>query len=770
VLVGRSYESEQVLPFGPWVDALRPAVTDDAVLASLNPVWRSELTRLFPEIAGPALPAAGDDARRLFEGVTRLVQLLTVQRPLVLILEDLHWADEMSLRLLAFLCRRAPTFPLLVTLTVREEELPTAPVLLRVLEELGGERHVARLTIPPLPRGDAQLLVRALARSGHDEADLERLGERIWAASEGNPFVITEAVRSVDHGTPSASLPFPDRVQQLIAGRVARFSPQSQELLAVAAVIGREFEFALLQRAAGLPEHEATAGIEELVRRRAVHFVGERFDFTHERFREVVHRDLLAPRRALLHRQVADALETLYAGRLEPHYAALGFHYNVAEVWEKAATYLRRAGVQAAARSAYRQAVDHFQQTLQALGRLPTTREVLEQLIDVRFDLRHAAVQVADVPAVLADLREAEALARTLGDPRRLGWVSDYMSNYFDNVGEPGEAINRGREALETAEALGDFGLQVAANYHLGCAHYSTGDYRAALDCFSPLLPSLQGAESIERFGLAVPPAILCRTWAAWCLAELGEFAAGRAMAEEAVEIAEVTKRPLDLLYALRAGDLLSLRKGDVATRIAALERGLDLCRAEDLASSSIFPWATSALGYAYALSGHHHEALPLLLQSEAWLASHESARPSLYFGWLSEAYLLTGQPEKAATLAESSLDGARARRARGYEAWALRLLGEIAARRDPPGREIAEAHYRAALRLAGELGMRPLVAHCHLGLGALYRSAPRTARSSEHLTTAATLYRSMEMGFWLARAEEALGSPGPHGPWSGVR
>src|SRR5262245_4194818 len=387
VLLGRCYESQQVLPFGPWVDALRAGgVSQDAeALGELAPAWRAELTRLLPEVRTPDLPASSDDLLRLFESVAQLFERLTIQGPLAIVLEDLHWADEMSLRLLAFVMRRTQAAPTLIAATAREEELASATVLQRVLDEISTEPHFVRMPLSPLSRDDTAALVRSLARRGSDDALVARLSERLWAASEGNPFIVVETMRALDDGAATEAapnLPLPERVRQVIAGRLERLSERGQQLAAVAAVIGREFEFSVLHMAAGLGVRDAAEGVEELVRRRVLHGIGEQLDFTHERVREVVHDRLLAHRRKLLHGQLAKALEEVYAENLEPHYAALGLHCIEGEIWGKAATYLRRAGIQACARSAYSEAAAFFKQALGALRRLSETRETTEMAID----------------------------------------------------------------------------------------------------------------------------------------------------------------------------------------------------------------------------------------------------------------------------------------------------------------------------------------------------------------------------------------------------
>jgi tetratricopeptide (TPR) repeat protein len=157
-----------------------------------------------------------------------------------------------------------------------------------------------------------------------------------------------------------------------------------------------------------------------------------------------------------------------------------------------------------------------------------------------------------------------------------------------------------------------------------------------------------------------------------------------------------------------------------------------------------------ACLGAAYALSGRLPEALPLLEQ-----AVEQNVHASV--AYLSQGYLLAGRLEEAHTLAERTLALTRAHQERGHQAYALRLLGGIATRREPPERALAAAHYRQALALAEELGMRPLVAHCHRGLGTLYAQTGQREQARAALSTAIEMYRAMEMTFWLPQAEAVL-------------
>jgi tetratricopeptide (TPR) repeat protein len=186
------------------------------------------------------------------------------------------------------------------------------------------------------------------------------------------------------------------------------------------------------------------------------------------------------------------------------------------------------------------------------------------------------------------------------------------------------------------------------------------------------------------------------------------------------------------------------------------LDRGFGQCQVANI--RTWFPTVAATLGYAYTLVGRVAEALPLLQQAAAQdTSSGISAAHARWVAYLSEAYLLTGHMDEATGLARSALAFARDLKARGNEAYALWLLGEIHAHQDPPQVEAAEAAYRQALALAEELGMRPLLAHCHLGLGTLYTKVGRLAQARAALWTAIELFQAMEMTFWLPRAEATL-------------
>ncbi len=229
---------------------------------------------------------------------------------------------------------------------------------------------------------------------------------------------------------------------------------------------------------------------------------------------------------------------------------------------------------------------------------------------------------------------------------------------------------------------------------------------------------------------------------------------------DEGLRVAEAVAHPTSLMMASWGIGRLALRQGDLRRALPRLERAMSIC--QDADNPALFPLVAATLGTAYTLDGRVADAVSLLTQAlEQATATARVDFQVLCRLPLGEAYVLAGRLEEAQALAEDTLALTRERQERGNEAYALRLLGDIAARRDPPEDEPAVAHYQQALTLADELGMRPLQAHCHHGLGTLYATRGQGEQARTALATAIEMYRAMDMTFWLPQAEAALAHGG---------
>jgi tetratricopeptide (TPR) repeat protein len=400
------------------------------------------------------------------------------------------------------------------------------------------------------------------------------------------------------------------------------------------------------------------------------------------------------------------------------------------------------------AQAANREAIAHLEQTLGALRHLPEIRETTELTIDVRIAIRHALNQLGDLARMGEHLHEAEVLARRLGDQHRLARIATFMVIQCLATGDYDEAVRFGREALSLARILDDRSTEVLATSYLGMTHAARGEFSAAAT-FLGRNVALEGDLRSERFGAPAIQSALSGAHLADVLSQLGRFDEAIGHAEAAVRIAEAADNPFTLYLGLIDLGRAHLRRGDLPRATRVLERGLDLCRTRQIVVG--IPAVATALGAAYALAGRADEALPLVAGAvEEFRRRQIHIRPALILLCAGMTHLSAGRIDEAASHAREALALTRRLGARGSEADALCLAGDVAS---TGGAEDAQGYYREALALAGELGMRPLVAHCHLGLGKLYRRTGKDAQAREHLTTATTMYREMDMRFWLEQA-----------------
>jgi DNA-binding SARP family transcriptional activator len=753
VLTGRAYESEQILAFGPWVAALRAArmAADTRLVERLEPAWRAELSRLLPELGDP--PSTTVDARRLFDAVAAALGHLAALQPLLFVLEDLHWADEMTARLLGFVGRRLAEWPLLVVVTARAEEIADAPALAAALDELDRDGRLTRVPLGPLSRDDTHALTRCLARTGSDEAALARLADHAWAVSEGNPFVVVEAVLASSEGAQAGSHAprVPDRVRDIVGRRLSRLSERGRALAAAAAVVGRACDFALLHRASGLDDAAAAGGVEELVRRGILHGVGEAFDFTHDRIRETAYGALLGPRRQLLHRRVAEAIEDLVQKLSGPQLLALGLHYREAGVWAKAVDYLTRAGRDAQTiRSANREAAACYDAALAALAHVHEDETRAKTAIELLIYSETALMGFGDFQTALARLREAETLARGVTEPRYLGRVRSRLTYQLGSIGDLQGAVAAGEEAIVLMADEPNVRLRSGVHVVVARAHYALGDFRRAIE-IADRNEALRARERDPQLRERLHG--FSSGWAILAEAELGEFASARARGEFTIRTATLEAGPHGKVWGhLCVGRMLVVH-GDAPAAIETLTASLPLCdEGSDL--QVYFSRTASSLGLAHAMSGRVAEGVALLERAAAHAEAIGFAYGhALVVGMLGEARLIAGDVDEAGRRAEEALALARKYGQRGSEAWALRLAGEHALARRAA--DAAGARFAEATALATARGMRPLLAHCRMGVGQACALRDDRVRARATIDGALSEYRAMAMPYWTARAEK---------------
>jgi len=703
------------------------------------------------------LPAAAEElagmspeARqvRTFVLLRHLVLDTAQRQPLVLVVENLHWSDPTSEAWLASLVDRLTRAVVLLVGTYRPGYQPT----------WGTHAAVMQIALPPLRAPESCSVVQSVL----GEVSLsETRVQALVAQAGGNPFFLEElAWHAVEQGGRDAPEAVPETVHAVLAARIDRLPPEEKRLLQTAAVIGIDVPLPLLQAIADVPEATLNRGLAHLQGAEFLHetrlFPEPEYAFKHALTHEVAYSSLLQERRRVLHAQIVAALETLPSDWGDEQVDRLAHHALRGEVWDKALAYCRQAVEKAREQSAYREIVGYFEHALGALQHLPESRESREQAIDLRLLLSMPLMACGESGRGFSYLREAEALAQALVDQRRLGEVLVQMTRHFRMLGDYDNAIEFGQRGRAIAMAVRDFPLQVMANAYLGQVHHAVGEYRQAIDFLRQNVASLAGNLRYARFQGRTSPAVISYARLIWCLADLGAFAEGIPLGEEGIRIAEVFDTPYERVVAYNAAGYLWLRKGDLSKAIFILERGLHLCQEAHI--HDLLPRNASALGASHALSERLAVALPLLEHGMEQAASTGNmGSHALWLASLGEAYLFAGRQADALALTERALALTRTHKERGSEAYTLQILGAVHAHCDPSDAEGAERHYRQALALADELGMRPLQAHCYLGLGSLYARMDQREQARTVLTTAIDLYRAMDMTFWLPQAEAAL-------------
>jgi class 3 adenylate cyclase/tetratricopeptide (TPR) repeat protein len=718
--------------------ALLDVPVDDAAWLSLDPSHRRQQT---------------------LEAVKRLLLRESRIQPVLVVFEDLQWIDGETQALLDSLVESLPTARMLLVVNYRPE----------YAHRWGSKTYYTQLRLDPLPPDSAEALLGALL--GSDPA-LRPFKHVLIERTEGNPFFLEESVRTLvetralvgEGGAYRLALALPriqvpTTVQAILAARIDRLGGDEKRLLQAAAVIGKDVPFTVLQAIAEVPEDVLRHGLATLQAGEFLHeaclFPDLEYTFKHALTHEVTYGSLLQDRRRALHARIVEAIEALYPDRLAEHVDALAHHAFGGELRERAVHYLRQAGIKALALSAYANAATRLEAGLAILGRLPETRWTLEQAIDLRLDLRTALILLAEPERSLQVCDEAARLAEKLGDAGRIGWTWAIKSGSLFTAFRRREAITAAERACAVASETGNVPLKLQANCYLGVAAVELGEFGRADDALQEVVSAtIRTADRTHLTGNE-RAAVTSLGFMAISLAMRGRFAEARRCSEDQLRIAESAGQPnLIVAACIHVGRVLSLN-GDFHRAVEVLARGHRLACEWNLTMQ--VPGLTALLGCAHTSAGRSDAGWSLLEEAMSRL---EPGKPAFLHVAveMGEALAVLGRLEVALVCARHALSASREYGERPYEASALRVLGDIALAGDP-GRldSAAAAHYRDALTIADAGGLRPLLAHCHLGLGKLYRRAGERTKAEEHLSTATTMYREMGMAFWLEKAEAEL-------------
>jgi DNA-binding CsgD family transcriptional regulator len=635
--IGRAYPVETGVPYAVFSDALMPLLSgiEPSVLTLLTRGGTAELAHLFPALGAadrPASPARGDPAElkaRVLWNFTQLLSRLAAKKPLLLVLENLQWADSASLEMLHFVARQIGGERMLLVGTHNDPDLRGNPALRATERSLRGLKGAQRLRLQPLGVDDVVALLEQ--RFGADRAHVAGLAERLHRWTGGNAFFIDETVTSLvqsgqlreAHGTWAGwdveDIHVPATIREAVLARLADLSPDARRLADVTAVLGAEATHAELAAVSELEPDALIAAIDEL---RSADVLAERrrgddivYDFSHPLLQETLYSEIGLARTRSLHGTIAERLERLYGDRAMTQAGRLAFHYartDTRRLADKAVQYLRAAGRDASAKHANREADDYLTTALELAGGADAS-----------------GVDVDDVVLELARVRQ--------------------------RVGDYDGALGLWERARASASARGDFARVASIERSIGLAQYWSGAFDEALAHFDSAIDAARraGEPSLEARVL-LPKAS--------CLQALGRPEDAAREIQSAVEIANAENEPGLLARAHRALLLLHLWTGPAdqaresgARAIAIAESGNG--RTRGVAWSA--HWALAMLG---GLTGNAEEVRLHLTEAQR-LA--EEARSPLFRVWTAEVEIEyaagIGEWEHAVSLAERTIALARA-------------------------------------------------------------------------------------------------------------
>jgi class 3 adenylate cyclase/tetratricopeptide (TPR) repeat protein len=772
VLDGRALSYERAASYLPIVEMLRTYFEVDARDPASRVAERvaATLRDLDPGLADAIAPILSlldalppDDAFRaldaherrehVLEALVRLIVRESERQPLVLLLENLQWIDAETQALLDTLLERMGSARLLLLVDYRPD-----------YEHGWANRPgFTELRIDSLPQADADELLRTLLG---DARAMRPLRELLTHRGSGNPFFLEEIVRALvetkvlvgERGAyrlagELGALQVPPTIQAVLAARIDRLPLDEKLLLQSASVIGSDVPQALLEAIAEVPADRVGQALTSL-RNAGFLYEASLFPDVVYRFKSALTRDvasasLLREQRRVHHARIVEAIERVYHDRRTSHADQLAFHASRGEVWAKALLYNRQVGIRAVLHAANAEAVRAFQDALAALRHLPETRETTEAAIDLRLDLRPPLLQLGRLEEVLTVSREAERLATSLGDEQRLARVYTYLINYHYLKGETREVIEYGQRCLAVGRSTDDTALQGLARQYMGQSYHARGDYAQAERTLR---------ENIEMSARdqATTSYVASCGWLAFSLADRGAFDAATFYLAEAQRAAETTQHAYSRLIAWTLIGLVWIRRGRLARAVLPLERATEACRRKHL--TVWLPIPLSLLGLAFVRMGHIVEGLRLL--EEGVGLSRELGIRAYLAAWLinlAEGLFAAGHVSRAGETAGQALELARECGERGHEAQALQMLGDLAAHGPRPDVADARERYAAAMRLAEELGLQPLVASCQSSLGSLDLLAGDETAAARRRGMAQQIFDELDMRSWQEQAEQEV-------------
>jgi class 3 adenylate cyclase/tetratricopeptide (TPR) repeat protein len=670
-----------------------------------------------PASADPSWLAIDSSERRnrITSAVCDLLGQASKTVPVVLLAEDLHWADSDSLHVLGKLADMARVGRLLVVMTSRDDDkLPEALTV-----------EASLCTLHPLNPDEARDLLRAYLIS---DDDMRAVENNLILHTGGNPLFIEECLIALNETghlqregsrfrqtRPISDLGLPPTIRALISARVDRLAAVEKDVLQVAAVIGQTAARDVLASAANYDAETLDDALQSLcdgqfLSRDELSSDGDLYRFRHALTREAVYRSILLRRRRDMHGKVVEIIERLHQPRILEYAEALAEHAQRAEDWTRTTHYLRQSAKKALARSSTKAAVKFLNAALAAVDRLSEGREKALSLVDVLLELRYPLYRLGELNEVSRVLSRAAEIVFALGDPRRLCLLHAYQSHLYWADGDSLRALDEARASALAAERIPDRTLVVRARFQEGMVLTTRGEYAEGIAALSELLKHITVGHAAGTYP-DVGMATICQWYLARAFVETGDLVRARHHAEAALEMTKIIDDPVSRTFALMAMGYLHLSRCEPEIAITWLERARENALETD--TEYLVPLPSGFLGMAYIVAGQAERAVPLL-QKTIEYADRIGFRGALPYrvAALGRAHLAIGRSGEALKLATEAYRMACTQGDIFSQIIALCVLAEAAGRSSSGDMEDYLGRARELARRYGLASIEQLYSH----------------------------------------------------------
>ncbi len=643
--------------------------------------------------------------RRTLEAIKRIVLRESLNQPLMVIFEDLHWIDEQTQELLNLLADSIGTAKFLLLVNYRPE----------YSHQWNSKSYYTQLRLDPLGKESAAEMLAALLGDGKDLIPLKRL---IIERTEGTPFFMEEIVQAlfedgvfqrngvVKLARAMNAVKVPATVQAVLASRIGRLSVEEKELLQTLAVLGREFPLELVRRVTLKPDHELDRGLSRL---QAGEFIYEQpvtgdveYVFKHALTQDVAYNSVLIERRKLFHERAGVALESIFAEQLDDHLGDLARHYSRSDNVAKAVEYLERAGQHALQRSAYADGIASLSASIDLLQRLPDSPERVQRELLLQLAVGPALIAVRGygAPEVQAVYTRARELCERLGDPPELFSATFGLWLMYFVRGELRTAYELAEQLLRRAQSARDPAQLTHGHAALGNILYFMGEFLSAKEHLENAI-ILYDPERPLAFPAGFDHVVFCLSYAAWTLWHLGYPDQALTRGNEALALAQGLSHPYSLALAgFYFFGVLSQIRREARSAQENAESGIALAAEHGL--TDILAYGTILRGWAMAKQGRNEEGIALIREGLAGTRAKglETDRP-YWLGLLAEACGETDRLDDGLNALTEALAAADEREDRHYEAEIHRLKGELLLKQNNSNASEAQSCFERAIEIA---------------------------------------------------------------------